>query len=135
MEELYNKWCKIPDKIRFLFIGCVNAAFSYIIFAIAICLIGKEHYQICVALQWIISSVFSYTNQKIFVFCTKGNIVQEYLKCCTTWCISYLCNAVVLEILMRLVMKNVFIGQLISIGISAIVTYCLFKHFAFRKQI
>ena len=71
--NLYDKWCTIPDKIRFLFIGGVNAAFSYIIFAIAVYLIGQEHYQICVALQWAVSSVFSFVNQKVFVFCTKGH--------------------------------------------------------------
>ena len=95
--DLYNKWCSIPDKIRFLFVGGVNAGFSYIIFAIALYLIGSEHYQMCVALQWIISSVFSFVNQKVFVFCTKGNWLKEYFKCCTTWIISYACNALILQ--------------------------------------
>ena len=70
LKLVYEKWCKIPDKIRFLFIGGVNAAISYIIFAIAVYLLGQGHYQLCVILQWTISSVFSYFNQKFFVFCT-----------------------------------------------------------------
>ena len=40
--NLYNRWCSIPDKIRFLLVGGVNAAVSYIIFAIALYLIGNE---------------------------------------------------------------------------------------------
>lgn len=131
--ELYNKWCKIPDKIRFLLVGGINAAFSYIIFAIAVFLIGQENYQICVALQWIISSVFSFINQKVFVFCTKGNWIEEYLKCCTTWVVSYLCNALILEFIVRFISKNVYIGQFFSILMASVVTYILFKYFAFKK--
>lgn len=132
--RLYNKWCSIPDKIRFLLVGGFNAAFSYVIFAIAIYLIGSEHYQICVALQWIISSVFSFVNQKIFVFCTKGHWIKEYLKCCTTWAVSYACNALILEIIVRYISKNVYLSQLVSIFLASIVTYVLFKYFAFKHE-
>lgn len=132
--NLYNKWCLIPDKIRFLFIGGVNAAFSYIIFAIAVYLIGQEHYQICVALQWAISSVFSFVNQKLFVFCTKGHWLREYIKCCTTWVVSYAVNAIILEIIVRYMTKNVYVGQFVSILLAAMVTYVLFKYYAFRHH-
>ena len=133
IKELYNNWCKISDKIRFLFIGGVNAAISYVIFAIALYLIGHEHYQLCVALQWIISSVFSFVNQKVFVFCTKGHWIEEYLKCCTTWFISYLLNVVVLELLVRFLIPNAYISQIISIFVVSVSTYILFKYFAFRR--
>lgn len=133
LKELYDKWCGISDKIRFLLIGGVNAAISYVIFAIALYLIGHEHYQVCVALQWIISSVFSFVNQKIFVFCTKGHWVEEYLKCCTTWFISYLLNVVILELLVRFFIPNAYISQIISIFVVSVSTYILFKYFAFRR--
>ena len=134
LKELYDKWCSISDKIRFLIIGGINAGISYIIYAIAIYLIGEAHYQICVALQWIISSVFSFTNQKLFVFCTKGHWIKEYFKCCTTWCVSYFVNAVLLEIIVKLFIKNVYIAQIISIFLASIVTYVLFKYFAFKHK-
>ena len=75
---LYTQWCKLPDKLRFLLVGGFNALISYVIFAIAVFLIGQEHYQVCVALQWIISSVFSFVNQKVFVFCTKKRVFQKH---------------------------------------------------------
>lgn len=132
--KLYNKWCKLPDKLRFLLVGGYNAAFSYVIFAIALFLLGQEHYQLCVALQWIISSVFSFVNQKVFVFCTKGHWIKEYLKCCTTWLVSYFLNAVILELIVKYVSKNVYIDQLVSIFIVSVVTYVLFKYFAFKHH-
>lgn len=127
-------WCKLPDKLRFLLVGGYNAAFSYVIFAIALYLLGQEHYQICVALQWIISSVFSFINQKVFVFCTKGNWIKEYLKCCTTWVVSYFLNAIILELIVKYVSKNVYVDQLVSIFIVSVVTYVLFKYFAFKHH-
>ena len=129
-----NTWLKIPDYIRFIIIGSINAAISYLIYALAVFVIGEHHYQLCVFLQWGLSSVISYLNQKFFVFCTKGNYVKEYLKCCTTWGISYILNVVILEVFVRFLIKNVYIAQFISLFIVSISTYILFKCFAFKKN-
>jgi len=134
LKNLYTKWCEISDVIRFIIIGGVNFLISYLIFALAVLTLGEAHYQICVILQWTISSVFSYFNQKFFVFCTRGNYIKEYLKCCSTWLISYLLNVVILEILVRFVTKNVYVSQFVSIGIVSVSTYVLFKYFAFKPK-
>ena len=133
IKNLYNNWCKIDDKIRFLLIGCVNAGISYLLFIIFILILGEPLRQLCVGLQWSISSIFSYFNQKFFVFCTKGNYWKEYLKCCSTWFVSYLLNTIILELLLKL-LHNVFIAQFISLFIVSIVTYVLFKYFAFKEK-
>ena len=134
LSKLYNIWCKIDDKIRFLLVGGVNAAFSYVLFAIFILILGTQHHQMCVAMQWIFSSVFSYFNQKFFVFCTKGNYLQEYIKCCSTWVVSYFLNVIILEIFLRFILKNVYISQFISLFLVSVVTYVLFKYFAFKRN-
>ena len=130
--EIYNFWCKIPDKIRFLIIGAINAGISYVIFAVAVYLIGEQYYQVCAALQWILSSFFSFTNQKVFVFCTKGNWIKEYLRCCMTWLVSYLLNALILEVFVKYIDINVYLAQFLAIFTVSVVTYVLFKYFAFR---
>ncbi len=127
-------WFKIPDKIRFLFIGGTNAAISYAIFALAVYILGPKNYQACVILQWSLSSVFSYFNQKIFVFATKGNYIKEYLKCCSTWAVSYVLNVIILELLVRFAIKNVYLSQFVSIFLVSVVTYVLFKYFAFKTK-
>ena len=134
LSALKNNWFNYPDFVRFLIIGCVNAGISYLIFVIAILALGSEHYQLCTALQWGISSVISYLNQKFFVFRTKGNYINEYLKCCSTWAVSYVLNVIILEIFVRFVFENVFLSQLISIAIVSVATYLLFKLFAFREK-
>ena len=52
-------WFKLPNIVRFLIVGSINAFVSYIIYAIAVFLLGEAHYQLCVILQWVISSVIS----------------------------------------------------------------------------
>lgn len=127
-------WLKIPRFMRFLIIGSVNAGISYIIYAICVLIFGTQHYQLCVTLQWVLSSFTSYFNQKFFVFCTKGNYVKEYLKCCSTWAVSYILNVVILEIMVRYLIKNVYIAQFICLFLVSIATYILFKFFAFRVK-
>lgn len=129
-----DKWLQLPRVLRFVIIGSINAAISYIIYAIAVFLLGEAHYQLCVILQWVISSVISYLNQKFFVFCTKGNYVEEYLKCCSTWAVSYFLNVIILEIFVRFLIKNVYVAQFISLFIVSVATYVLFKFFAFKKS-
>ena len=128
-----DTWLKIPRFIRFFIIGCINAAISFIVFVIAALLVGKEHYQICVALQWFISSVPSYFNQKFFVFNTRGNYLKEYLKCCSTWGLGWFLNFVLIEIFVRYIIGNVFISQFLSTGLVSVCTYIIFKVFAFKK--
>lgn len=131
---IMDMWFKLPDFIRFIVIGCINAAISYIIYAICVLIFGTDYYQLCVALQWILSSFISYLNQKFFVFCTKGNYVKEYLKCCSTWAVSYVLNVIILEIFVRFLIKNVYIAQFVSLFLVSISTYVLFKFFAFKKN-
>ena len=129
-----DKWLKLPSFVRFLIIGSINAGISYLIYAITVFILGTHLYQVCVALQWILSSFISYLNQKFFVFCTKGNYVKEYLKCCSTWAISYFLNVVILEIFVRFLIKNVYLAQFVSLFVVSISTYILFKVFAFKTQ-
>ncbi len=130
--NLVEFWFKLDSKIRFLFVGALNAAISYFIFVVALYFLGENSYQACVALQWGISSVFSYTNQKFLVFRTKGNYFNEYLKCCSSWLVSYLINALILEILVKFL--NAYIAQFLAIFFVSIITYVLFKYFAFKPK-
>ena len=135
IRALYNKWCQIPDLIRFFFIGGINFLIGYSIFVIAVLILGEQHHQLAVVIQWVISSVPSYFNQKFFAFCTKGNYWKEYIKCCSTWVVSYFLNVITLEIFVRIhLFKNVFYDQVLSLFLVSLVTYVLFKFFAFKKK-
>ena len=126
-------WFKLSRVIRYLIIGCINAAVSYVIFALFLFILGENFYHLCITLQWVISSVISYLNQKFFVFRTEGNYIKEYLKCCSTWAVSYVLNLIIIEIFIRFITKNVYISQFFALFTVSVVTYILFKLFAFKK--
>ena len=127
-------WFNLSDKIRFLLIGGFNAGVSYLIYSAFCLILGESAYQYALALAWAISSAVSFTTQKFLVFESRGNWKKEYLKCCTTWFFSYLINAGLLEIIVKLLHLNVFIAQIIATLTAAVFTYVLFKKFAFRKK-
>ena len=127
-------WFKLDDKIRFLFVGGFNAGVAYIIYSLFCIVLGESAYQAALALAWAISSVISFTTQKLFVFESKGNWIKEYIKCCTTWFFSYLINAGLLEFTVKSLHLNVFVAQIISTFIASVFTYILFKTFAFKKK-
>lgn len=134
IKNLKDFWFNISDKIRFLIIGAFNAGVSFIIFSLLCICIGENLYQIALASSWVISSVISFTTQKLFVFNVKGNVIKQYFKCCTTWVISYIINALLLEFFVRTLALNVYVSQVLATLACAISTYTLFKTFAFRKS-
>ena len=62
------------------------------------------------------------------------NIIKQYCKCCITWTISYVINAIILEIFVKKLVLNVYIAQILATLFCAIFTYILFKTFAFRRK-
>lgn len=129
-----NIWFNLSNKIRFFIVGCFNTALSYGFYILFCLLLGTERYQIALILSWICSSILSFFAQKYLVFESKGNWFKEYAKCCTTWSLSYLLNALFLEMTVNLLGLNIFIAQILSSLCVAVFTYILFKRFAFKSE-
>ena len=60
--------------------------------------------------------------------------MKEYLKCCTTWAVSYVLNALILEVFVKYLEINVYLAQFISLFVVSASTYVLFKFFAFNVK-
>ena len=126
-------WFKLDDKIRYILVGGFNFCVSYLIYVLFCRILGVEYYQYALALSWILSSIVSFTTQKCLVFKGGKKLIKEYLKCCSTWAVSYFVNAVLLEILVKQFVLNVYLSQFIATTTVAIITYILFKKFAFKN--
>jgi len=133
-QKIKNIWFGLSDKIRFLFVGGFNAGVQYLMYVALVLMLGENYYQLSLALSWFLSSFISFTMQKYLVFNVEGNVVKQYLKCCTTWFFSYLINAFLLEFLVQQIKINVYISQIIATGLAAVFTYVMFKVFAFRGK-
>ena len=131
-ELVESKWFSLPQIIRYIFIGCLNALVAYVVFCLLVFLFGESNRQVCLAVQWILTSFFSFYTQRVFVFRSCGKIVNEYCKCCSAWFLGYFINAVTLELFMKL-FRNVYIAQFTAIAVTAVVTYILLKYWALVK--
>ncbi len=127
-----NYWFKFPEEIRFFIIGGFNTGISYLLYMLFCLILGAKSYQTALIIAWFLSSIISFDAQKYLVFQSDGNTIKEYLKCCTTWCISYFINALLLEFAVKKLGVNIFISQVFANLSAAIFTYILFKKFAFK---
>ena len=133
-NKLVKLWFNSSEKIRFLIVGGFNFSVSYVIYSLIIFFAGESYYQYSLAFSWLVTSLISYTTQRIFVFNVRGNLVKQYFKCCITWFFSYMLNAFLLEILVRNINCNVYLSQIIANFSAAIFTYIMFKIFAFKSK-
>ncbi len=133
---IWNFWFKLPDKIRFLFVGGFNACVQYGLYVLFLWLSDGHRYQMALVASWTISSFSSFATQKIFVFCTKGTYkdwIKEYVKCFGVWITSYILNAIVLDLLVKIANMNPYGAQILAIVCTTISSYILMKYFAFKK--
>ena len=129
-NQLFNLWIKFPEKIRFLLVGGYNTVFSYFLYVLLV-YFGLNA-QISLLISFAVSSVNSYLTQKFYVFLTKGNYLNEYLKCLTTWFGSYVLNAVLLFVFMHFFNLNAYIGELIVLILLTVYSFVALKYFAFK---
>lgn len=129
-NQLFNLWIKFPEKIRFLLVGGYNTVFSYFLYVLLVYF--GVNAQISLLISFAVSSVNSYLTQKFYVFLTKGNYLDEYLKCLTTWLGSYVLNAVLLFVFMHFFNLNAYIGELIVLILLTVYSFVALKYFAFK---
>lgn len=137
MEFFYNfcNWISrlthIPQQlIRFLIIGCVNAAFAYSIYALLI-FVGL-HYTLAVLLSTIIGTCFSFKTMGSLVFDNPDNSLIFKFVAVYTGC--YFLNIGILRLLSQFVISNLYIAGLLSSFLVALVSFCLNKWVVFPQK-
>lgn len=135
-EKSYvTHWFNLDEKLRFALIGAVNMGLRYVLFILLGIVFVSMHYQLTLALMWFLSSFIAFFMYKKLVFRTKGNHLKEYGKSVVTWGVSYIINALLLELMIRRFGIPVIPAQGIAIAVIVIVNYLMFKHFAFKKKL
>lgn len=122
---------RFPEKIRYLLVGGYNTVFSYALYVLFVWKWGHPQW----ALFWsfLVSSINSYWTQKIYVFNTRGHVVQEYIRCLLSWGISYLLNAALLAGFLWL-NWNEYFAQFVALALVTINSYLMLKYIAFQNH-
>jgi len=113
--------------VRFLLVGGLNTAFGYGVFVA--CLWLGMHYAIAGAISTVLGILFNFKSTGNLVFRSKGN--RNLPRFVAVYAIIYLVNTLSLGVMLRFGIHE-WLGGLILLVPSAILSYVLNRHFVFR---
>ena len=127
----FRFWMRWPEKIRYILVGGYNTVVSYALYTMFV--FGGTSPQIALFLAFIVSSINGYLTQKFYVFNTRGNYVNEYIRCLMGWGISYALNAGLLALFLKGNM-NPYVSQAVALILVTINSYLILKYIAFKPS-
>lgn len=132
MQRFYRQH---KEKVNYLLIGGWNTLFGYFTFVgLYFWLHSTIHYIILLVISNILSITNAYIGYKIFVFRTKGNYLQEYIRFYLVYGVAILFNLVLLPVTVEMFNLSPPLAQGIIIWLTVIFSYFGHKHFSFKKH-
>lgn len=122
-------------KKQYLVIGTINTIFGYLIGVGSYKLLENEVDIIWVGvISNIISITFSFITYKLFVFRTKGNWINEYIKSYIVYGASGIISIYFLWIFVEKLYISIWVSQALLIAVVVIFSYLGHKHFTFKRK-
>jgi len=119
------------QAFRFLVVGGWNTVFAYTVFASLYLFLSETlHYMVILTVVTIITVTNAYFCHKFFVFRTKGNYSQEYLRFYGVYSIQIAINFITLPVLIKLDVSP-YLAQAIIIAVTTLGSYMGHKHISF----
>ncbi len=120
---------------KYLIIGFLNTIFTYFI-SLAIYLIFQN--KIGLIASGIIANLlcikFSFWMQRIYVFKSKNIWIYEYIKSNIAYGSLSVMNVILMYIMVKYLNISIWIGQLILIPISVLISYSINHNYTFKKN-
>jgi putative flippase GtrA len=127
---------KHKEKINYFIVGMWNTIFGYFVFAALYYLLNKNiHYLFLLIISNILSITNAYIGYKTFVFKTKGNYLNEYLRFYLVYGAMLILNLIFLPVLVEIFRVNPVIAQGMFVFVSFIGSYIGHKYFSFRSTL
>jgi putative flippase GtrA len=100
-------------KIRYLLVGFLNTLFGLAVFPVLYITLQSNnlHYLYVLILSQLVGTTFAYLMTKYFVFKTKGNYINEFLRYSTFHFIYFLLNLAILPFLVEVIHLTPMIAQ------------------------
>ena len=116
--------------IKFLFVGALNTAFAYCLYALLVA-IGLVP-NVALTLQYIIGIIWNFKTTGSIVFKNHDNsLIFKFFGC---YLITFSINSILLYLLTEQMHVNDYIAQLILVLPIAILSFILFKKFVFKEN-
>ena len=135
INKVFEVWFRLDRRIRFILVGGYNSVFGYVVFALLELLLrDRLHYLVSLCLAYFISIFNSFFSFRIFVFCSKGKFLHEYIKVSIVYLGYLLLNMTLLYFFKSIIGVNIFIAQIICILILSVLSYFIHKNFSFKNE-
>lgn len=115
---------------RFLSIGILNTAFGYAVYAIL--LIVNVPYLTALFISTVAGVIFNYFTFGRLVFHGQGGR-YVFVKFIITYVLVYAANAVLLDVLTKKFLFSPYVGQVICIPLSVLLSWLLMNKWVFKK--
>ena len=137
MEKVKELYYKYKELIKYLIIGVLTTVVNYVIFAICVKIIHIDMH-ISNIVAWIVSVIFAYFTNKLFVFESKSFkanvLVKEIISFGAARILSLLLEELILFIFVNKMKMNEMIIKLIANVIVIIINYILSKLIIFKDK-
>ena len=123
------------EVLAYLAVGGWNTLFGMGLYALLYWLLGNHvHYLVLAGVVNLLAIANAFFCYKLFVFKTKGNWLQEYLKCHLVYGGGMLVSMALLWLLKELLKMNPVIANTIATLIVVICSYFGHKYFSFDQH-
>ena len=102
-------------EFRYLLIGVLNTAFSFIFFPVVYFFLRDKinSYEVILALAYFCTSLFSFFTQKFIVFQSRGNYYNQLLKYLLFQLLIYISNLFFLYLVLPFNITDIFFLQIL----------------------
>ena len=121
--------------IRYLIAGGYNTVFGFAVFTGLFFLLESDlHYLGIAIITQIISITNSYIVYRVFVFKSRGKIINEYFRIYIVYGISFILGIALLTLLVEFAGLHPVLAQFFVIIITVIVSYIGNRRFTFNQR-
>jgi putative flippase GtrA len=134
MKKIINLYKKYEEIINYLIVGGMTTLVSIVIYALFTkCF--HVNYMIANVISWVISVLFAYVTNRIFVFKSKSeNIILEIYQFFKYRVFSFLIEILLMYIFVELINIDDMISKVIVQVIVIVLNYVFSKLFVFKKE-
>lgn len=115
--------------IKFILVGILNTVFGYSVFALFNFL--GFHYSMSTLLSTVIGILFNFKTTGCLVFNNNNN--RLLFRFIMVYCITYFFTVLVLTVLSKLNLNNMYINYAVVLPVNALLSYYLMKKIVFIK--
>ncbi len=119
-------------KVRFLFVGVLNTAVGYGLYAL--CIYMGMHYALAQLVSSVIAIAHSYLWNKYFTFRTPDKSMKELFRFLAVYLAGYLLNLLILFICITLLKMNSYLGGILGLAVTTLLSYFGHKTFSFKTH-